>query len=236
MGMRAEYGSISAQWPESLKLITLTYGFWGSDTIQRAPDALADFRRFVQRVRRLPNQSPTFRWFRVPEKTKAGQTHWHLISGDLVGNKLDIERALRDAWALATRRKGVINNYVVDVTETTSPAGANYITKYILKGMLQGQWLMDSGFKRRWTCSRDWPKPAQTQLQGTLDGAWTAQSWIRPFESPREIAIGRATAQVSPLGVAVGDPLVELLAKRVQRKVIMKKMEVLVANLPQNTR
>lgn len=228
--MRAEHGCRSLEWPGPLRLITLTYGFWGADSIQNAPSALADFRRFAQRVRRL-NGHQTFRWFRVAEATKRGQVHWHLISGDLAGTKLELERALRNEWALASRRRGVIQNYVVEVTETQAEAASSYVAKYLLKSALGATWLQQRGFKRRWTCSRDWSKPQQTRLVGTLEGLWQRMEWISPFDGRLEVAIGRRVALVSRLAHHVGDQLVDKMANREKERAIARKLGGFLASL-----
>ncbi len=134
------------------------------------------------------------------------------------------ERDIRDDWAIASRRQGVVINHVVDVSETEAHSSASYVAKYILKGMLQDGWMADRGFFRRWTCSRDWPKPSPTQMQGTVQDAWSKVSWIPFDQAEYEVSLGRQTASLSPLAQLVGDPLVEVLTKRRRGNAVMAKI------------
>lgn len=221
--LRAEHGSVFLEWPEPLRLITVTYRMTGQASLVDAPSALADFRRFVQRLRR-GNPSGQFRYFRIPEVTRLGQIHWHVISGDVAGNKLEAERFLRDCWALASRREGRVINHVVDATETTPGASANYVTKYLLKSALHFESLEERGFKRRWACSRDWTTPAKLTLQGTVEDAWVRKEFIGPKDAREEVAVGRRAASVSRLAVSTGDLLVLALTARNRKRSLAKQL------------
>lgn len=222
--LRCEHGSMYLKWPERLKLITVTYRMTGTHDLVTASSALADFRRFVQLLRRR-SPSGTFRWFRVPEVTRLGQIHWHVISGDVAGNKLEAERLVRDCWALASRREGKVINHVVDVTHKTAGSAASYVTKYLLKAALGFEALTERGFKRRWACSRDWTTPQKTVLLGTAIDAWTRHEFISPNDGQVEVAMGRRTAAVSRLADRVGDPLVLTLEKRNRQRALASKMQ-----------
>ncbi len=221
--MRAEHGSTYLDWPGQLSLITLTYMMREHRDIVSATSALSDFRRFAQLLRRTTKS--TFRWFRVPEATRRGQVHWHVISGDLIGNRFEKERTVRDAWALATRKKGVVVNYVVDVSETTAKGSAGYVAKYLLKTALGFTHLKERGFKRRWTCSRDWTTPEKTRLSGTERNAWVYQSFIGPFDADHTVAVGRRAALVSSLAHRVGDPLVLTLEARNRKRALASQIK-----------
>lgn len=221
--MRCEHGSIFLAWPGPLRLITLTYRRVPSETVVDARSALADFRRFVQLYRRRSHGQ--LRWFRVPEVTRRGQVHWHVISGDLVGNRRECEQLIRDCWALASRRKGVVINYVVDVSETTASGSARYITKYLLKTALTFETLEERGFKRRWTCSRDWTKPARLELRGTAENAWLRHEWVAPRVAHADVAAGRELARTSRLADRVGDDLVLTLQKRDRKRSIARALK-----------
>lgn len=222
--MRSEHGSTSLKWPEPLRLITLTYRMTGPQDVQTALSALADFRRFVQLLRRK-SVHKRFRWFRVPEVTRLGQIHWHVISGDVAGSKLEAERTIRDCWALATRRAGKVINHVVDASENSASGAASYVTKYLLKSALGFEALQERGFKRRWACSRDWTTPPKTTLRGTAEDAWLRTEFLGPKVSHEEVARGRRAAEVSRLADRVGDELVLSFQKRDQRRALAKQFQ-----------
>ncbi len=220
--MRAEHGCLFLAWRGPLRLITVTYRMTGPQDIQNAQSALSDFRRLVQLLRRRSKSQ--FRWFRVPEVTRKGQIHWHVISGDLIGSRLSLERLVRDCWALASRRKGVVHNYVVDVSPTNAANAAGYVSKYLLKSAMGFEALTQRGFTRRWACSRDWTKPEPIQLRGTVEDAWLRKEWFSPLVGEKETRVGRREASFSKLADRVGDPLVLTLQERNRKRSVAKQM------------
>ncbi len=225
--LRAEHGCLSLQWPGPLRLITVTYRMTGQADLVDAASALADFRRWLQLMRRRTRSQ--FRWFRVPEVTKKGQTHWHVISGDLIGPKLEAERLVRDCWAIASRRHGRVINHVVDVSETTSSRASSYVSKYLVKGQLNFAPLSERGFTRRWGTSRDWTHPASLELRGTAEDSWLRKEFIKPSGATgdpirTDIKIGRRNAAISRLADRMGDPLVLALQKRDRKRAIASEL------------
>lgn len=216
--LRAEHGSTLLEWPGPLKLITVTYRMTGTHDLVTARSALTDFRRFVQLLRRRSESS--IRWFRVPEVTRLGQIHWHVISGDLVGERFELERLVRDCWALASRKEGKVINHVVDVSPTSAKGSAHYVAKYLLKSALSFQTLQERGFTRRWSCSRNWTKPGPIELVGTAEDSWVRHEFVKPLDSPEEIARGRRTAKVSRVAQRTGDHIVLAIQKRGRDRVL----------------
>ncbi len=228
--LRAEHGSISLAWPGPLSLITLTYRMTASSDLVDAEFALNDFRRWVQLLRRRTKRP--FRWFRVPEVTRRGQTHWHVISGDLLGERHQAERVVRDCWALATRREGKVINYVVDVSETTPARSAAYVSKYLVKSQLNFAPLSQRGFTRRWATSRNWSKPEKIQLWGTVHDTWIHHEWVNTRVAHQEVAQGRRTAINSRLALRVGDPLVLALQNRTAKRVLASRYKRILGEQP----
>ncbi len=228
--LRAEHGSTLLPWPEPLSLITLTYRMTGTQDLITAQSALKDFRRFAQLLRR--RSASQFRWFRVPEVTRRGQIHWHVISGDLAGTRLDAERLVRDCWAIATRRDGKVINHVVDVSPTTAKTSAAYVAKYLLKSSLSFQTLEERGFARRWGTSRNWSKPKNIILRGTDEDRWVNTRWEHPSTAGQEVEVGRRHAALSHLVDRVGDNLVLAIQARQHKRALASKFQKILGERP----
>jgi len=143
-----------------------------------------------QLIRYLKLRSPKLTWFKVVELTKKGTPHLHLIVGGL-GNrvascfpkgefKYTLERVhqvckvdcLIHEWGKAWF--GVTgDSFVVDAREGYSAARlANYLGKYLTKGFYHRAEMERMGFKRRWSCARNWPSPAKLQTRYGSERAW----------------------------------------------------------------
>jgi len=192
VGMRMLHGLLSL---ERSYFITLTYAARAGFEARTAESVERDLRRFWYLARQ---RWPDVSWFKVPELTARGQVHLHLLVGGIDG----VARCWKDRplkyrdWMLksckigtgcvqhwvALQWMGITNDsYVVDVSRIrNSAAVAGYTTKYLRKGMQSRQSLDDLGYKRRWSCSRNWPGGGKLQLRGTAEGVWLRTN-ILPF-------------------------------------------------------
>lgn len=55
---------------------------------------------------------------------------------------------------------------------------ASYMVKYLTKGMNDWAGMKDSGFSRRWSCSRNWPRYEKLTMEGTCTDSWKSVEWI----------------------------------------------------------
>ncbi len=157
--------------------ITNTFAMASQDSVS------ADYVRKVwARYLRTMNQIyPNLQWFRVIELTKKKTPHLHTImqgiGDESCGAPLPtyawyrrecdcISHTAMRAWRKATN--GV--SYVGDVQKVVGASGAaNYLAPYFTKANMQSGELWQLGFKRRWSTSRNWPRPPEERL---LNQAW----------------------------------------------------------------
>lgn len=117
-------------------------------------------------------------------------------------------------------------SYVVDVRPVYSEGGvAGYLGKYLTKSFKNRGELESLGFKRRWSCSRNWPREVRSQLRGTVDGLWESieivPRYFRRKEMEERIKLNKG---VDPLE-RVGTDLGEMLRSINRRKSGMRKIE-----------
>ncbi len=61
----------------------------------------------------------------------------------------------------------------MDCRKGYSPARlANYLGKYLSKGFYHRKELEELGFKRRWSCARNWPRPDKLETRMSSEGEW----------------------------------------------------------------
>ena len=173
-------------------LITVTYKIGKTSAVRTADVAGRDLARLFTSIGR---QNPKLTWFKVPELTKKGQVHFHLVVGGLDGQVPACERRARydkrwfarsclcveHVWA---RMWFAItgDSWVVDAREVLSPADtASYLGKYLVKGMVHRRALVALGYTRRWSCSRNWPR-GELHLLGTTESRWRAQGFIEGYD------------------------------------------------------
>ncbi len=165
-------------------LTTVTYVNTGVPSTRDASSVAKDWARFLKAFKFL---HPNLSWIKVPELTKMLEPHLHLIIGGVTTST----RICRDpkkftaAWAIADclclRHQvsrtwyNITGAYVADVQPVWNAHGiGNYMAKYFTKGFMAREAMEQKGFKRRYSSSRNWPKPRRLQTQGTADGAWLA--------------------------------------------------------------
>lgn len=195
-------------------LITVTYKTDGCGSVRNAASVAKDWAALLSRLRQSPDMK-SVAWFRVVELTKLGQPHLHLIVGG-IGNGpwKEIQRRWREYWLEITG-----DSYIVDVRPVLGAYGAAaYLGKYLVKGLMDREELESLGFKRRWSCSNNWPR-ADVVLQGTDQGRWARVQFIGGMEAGAEkLALEAEDSASSPLLDRVGDPV----AVAYERKMVVK--------------
>lgn len=201
--------------------ITLTYDANQASDRAAAVSVNKDFRRLLLSLKK---ENPNLTWFRMMELTKEGIPHFHLIVGNLRNNdELKIrcstprdadwvnkpcpKNCIQHEWGKAWTK--ITGSYIVGVRRTTSPhKAASYMAKYLTKGLLHREALEALGFKRKWSCSRNWPRPAPSRLLGSVDGAWTKVERINWGVAQALVSAVLARSIDHPLVSLVGDPIV----------------------------
>ena len=180
--MRMEYGclKVGLSW-----LITLTLKPGEGRTLK---DARYVKTAWTALLRSLKKRSPNLSWIRVIEATKKGIPHLHLLVGGLSTTRIAAcvsdksKRIYTRKWFRMNCRSDclmhewahvwsdVTDSFNVDVKEVYGVKGAvGYLAKYLIKGFLDRERLVELGFERRWSCSRNWPRETQIRLRGTLE-------------------------------------------------------------------
>lgn len=184
--MRLRYGLEMAahSW-----FIVLTYRTAYDSMARGAKSAGRDMAQFWRRVESELGERPA--WFRVPELTKKGQVHHHVMmlteaeQTETCRRRAETYKAWRNSGCRDSRGEciehrfsrlweGVTNDsFVVHVSRVHSVArSATYIVKYLAKGFSDRAALEALGYKRRWSRSRNWPGGYALRLVGTAEGAW----------------------------------------------------------------
>ncbi len=180
--------------------ITVTYRYAGPSTVRTRTAVGKDLARLLYKLKKRSEWSG-MKWFAVPELTKKGQVHVHLIVSDHErAQEACTPRAAYDlAWAKVCRVRGGIcaehewasywseitgDSFVVDARAAYGDPG-RYLGKYMSKSLAQRQGLVGLGFVRRWSCSRNWPR-GEMRMQGSIDDRWQATAFVWPHFGSRE--------------------------------------------------
>ncbi len=187
---RIEYGARLI--PGVLVFITLTFKTGSS----HRRDALSVERAYRGFLRPMRERFPNLQWFKTVEWTKRRQAHLHLIVGgvhrkvlscvptDKVRGKVlkvsctrrpeCLEHSISKIWLSSTK-----DSYIVSCGAVVGPKSiANYMSKYVTKEMLLWAQMSRAGFKRRWSCSQNWPRYERLELEGTREGTWASVSYL----------------------------------------------------------
>lgn len=238
--MKIEYGCLILG---SSHFITLTYVNTGQDSLRLAPSVRLDFELWL---RRLKLRYSDLSWFKVPELTKKGQVHLHLLMGGLEAKTVQCESKPTNwyrwilkrcdclAHVLGREWHHITGAVVINVQKTYDPKGlAGYLSKYLVKGFHNREELSERGFIRRYAASRNFPRGSNLQLRGTLD-----KKWDRVIRVPRESHNWRylearvEQSKTAPIMAQVGDSLAHKLGDRREMQLKrnnLKRMEALVA-------
>lgn len=197
--MKAEYGCSILK---NSYFITITYRYGGPKTLRQGPAVRRDLAALWTKFRQL---YPSLSWFQVPELTQKGQVHLHNLVGLTPDRELSkrevhcedsakfddewrdrsclcLEHRLSAMWSSVTGG----DSFVVDARKVLSARRASsYVSKYMLKGMVDRQDLHRRGFIRRWSCSRNWPRP-ELVLDGTARNIWQIGGFVLGYDSAME--------------------------------------------------
>ena len=121
------------------------------------------------------------------------------------------------------------DSFVVDVRKGYSPARlANYLGKYLVKGFYHREDLKAMGFERRWSCARNWPKPAVLETKVQSEGGWNNTRVVSGYGF-RDYFERRVEADKHlPALVQVGDDLRLALGKARGQAGMRKKFEAML--------
>lgn len=199
--MRMEYGCSKVG---RCLVMTVTYEL-GNRGVVDAASARADLRVLWSRLRRRENWRDAT-WCRVTELTKNGQVHFHLLVGRVTGSDScfrSVKRAKYGKWikGLCGGRKECLthelarewlavtgDSYIVHAEYQRSRSGSvSYLAKYLVKRSTVWSVLSDLGFKRRWTCARDWPSPGRLRLAGSTGVGQEGSAWVLPSGRVRTV-------------------------------------------------
>ena len=243
--LRIEFGS----WTEKPSyFITLTYRYTGSGAIRRAVVVRRHLARLLEKWRVT---HPNLKWIAIPELTKKGQVHLHLIVSSLDERQsgswacqrepqygrgwrqracLCLEHQLSRLWHIVTG-----DSFVVDVRPVMSSANdASYLSKYLVKGMAQRREMVRLGFARRWSCSRNWPRP-ELKMRGTVDDAWEPAKPPGKISGRRNVEKALAESLGDPLLDRVGAPSAMAFDKRLRDRAVKVEIERALDNLRATT-
>ena len=140
--------------------------------------------------RRFRNQGlyQDLEWLKVPELTKQGIVHWHVVAGPLLGplrcygrDNFDIRRfrermdscpCVSHVWSRNWLRV-TGDSYICHVVPVVGAEGAGrYLAKYLTKMSSVRDALERMGIKRRWSTSRGWPGGGRIRLRATVEKQW----------------------------------------------------------------
>lgn len=237
--MRIQYG-FSAPGESYLITLTLRADVGQTHTV--------DFvgRAWARLLRKLKDRSPSLSWFKVIEATKKGTPHLHLIVmgiGDRKDNcrhfKEKLGRKYMDrectedclvhewgkAWYVET------DAYIVDARKIYSKEGVGiYLAKYLVKGFEDRARLLALGFKRRWSCSRNWTSPNPLRLRGP-DGGWTKTEIIPRYFRRKEMELTEKLSEGHQYMDSVGDDLAIALGDLNNHRKGIKKIGRMLDNV-----
>lgn len=238
--MKIEYGCLMLG---PCVFTTLTYVNTGPESLRHAGSVRLDWELFL---RKLKLEFPSLSWFKVPEVTKKGQVHLHLVMGGLAFQGVIQCETNPKNWKVWFRKECEClahkfirqwyertGAYVINVQEVYNPTGLGaYFSKYLTKAFNTRERLESLGFVRRYACSRNWPRGAKLELRGTLDKSWDRVVRVARNASNFRYFTNRIEQQREGGPMAqVGDSYAFALADRRilrARRSRLKKMERLV--------
>lgn len=184
--MRIRHGCLTVR-PWYFITVTFRMGF----QLQRsAPSAMEDLTRLFRIAKK---RWPQIMYVKVPELTKKGQIHFHLMIGnvgepvDCCGTKFKGKHTHRFTALWAKKECACLehvfagwwlditgDSYRVQVDKVYKPSGAgNYLSKYFMKDFTAERDTMSAlGFTNRYSFSRNFPRMERMRMQGTDDDNW----------------------------------------------------------------
>lgn len=194
--------------------ITITYVMDGPESLRRAPCVARDLNNLWKKLKKR-SRWKHLSYVKVPEVTKAGQVHLHVIAtgidfetascrkpGERMTEMKDrgcrvscIQHELMQLWEEITG-----DSWVVDASRVRDPARcASYVTDYVTKGFHDRKALEGLGFSRRYAISRSWPSVGRMRLAFSDDPGWHTIDRV-PIK-----LLGRIDAEVHALVLKGGD-------------------------------
>lgn len=168
--------------------ITITYAMAGEGSVMDAKSVKRDWGLFCRMLRKRPGFTD-LAYAKVPELTRRGQVHLHLLLTGVTkrehrcrrnirpvgaviptcGSKTEcMEHALRSAWYEVTGSSWIVDASVIRAKSAT----CHYVIKYMLKGGSRDA-LESLGLTRRFSVSRNWARLVPVRLAGTEFG-WSS--------------------------------------------------------------
>lgn len=151
--------------------------------------------------------------------------HLHCLMSGLKDNVVesDMTDEVSRLWKEVTG-----DSWIVDARKVHTPKRmARYLGKYLAKGFEVRSQLEALGFRRRYSSSRNWPKPKRIMLRGTEENRWFHMMRTDEKLGPKYAAILEASED-DYLLERVGDDLVLILyadaEKYVQRSTLERWM------------
>lgn len=187
----------------------------------------AALRRFWWQMKAQPALN-AIEWLMVPELTKRGTPHLHIIMTNLGGMTIqDLGREVQTAWSMATRENHQVVSFITDTRAVYSTTGAgSYLAKYLVKGQRHREELARLGFTRRFSRSPGWPSDEPLRRKGTELEKWTKVVWTAGVSDLGLQEIRRTAAH--PLLERVGGRHYLAMADRAKRNGLISRMERMV--------
>lgn len=224
-------------------LITVTFG-WDTGLARDADSVHKAWTRFLRLLRkRSSNQE--IAWFKIIELTRKGMPHLHLLVGGLSKRNASCVKQGRKVpysvkWINAYCEKDCLihewgkswlwatgDSFVVDAKEVYNPGGAaGYLTKYLVKGMVNHEELAELGFGRRYSSSRNWPRAEAIRLAGSQKG-WESVEIVPRWFRRNEMEELENYSRGKEAMVRIGDDLALVLTGAKKKKVFRKKLEAM---------
>lgn len=172
--------------------ITVTYVMDGDASLRYAESVASDLKELWKALKKRERWRK-LAYVRVPELTRKGQVHVHMIVGGVPTGTPSCRRkkeplkewkergcSVRPVGGLCLQHEvsgvwlGITGDaFVVDVSVVRSgPKTASYITGYIRKDFIGHKALEARGFTRRYAFSRNWPSCGRMELAKTLGDEW----------------------------------------------------------------
>lgn len=220
-------------------LITVTYRFDEAEALRKGLAVRRDQARLFSQWRAI---HPSLKWFTIPELTKNGQVHLHLIVTGLDESRRsacerepDYGRGWRERSCVCLEHElsrlwyGITgDSFVVDVRQILSSArAAAYTAKYVIKGMANRAALVRLGFHRRWSCSRNWPR-AELLTRGGVTDAWEPVGASGSAEAEKRLL---EKSEGHRLFDRVGSPEAMAFDKRIRDRGLKQRLELVIDNL-----
>lgn len=146
-----------------------------------AASAVKDYREFLRRFQRKHKRK--LKWIRIPELTKSGMIHWHMVMDNMppgtdrcktrMGNKFHKDKSCQCLTHLVSREwYSVTGWFVVDVREVYSgPGMGTYLGGYLTKmSEVDYEWLAANGITRRIDTSRGFGRLPKLHRAGGIWG------------------------------------------------------------------